>query len=157
MSFYNRDKADTISPQKYTHHPLFACYLKAKVERERLLDSQFVSTIHPTSVFQDRERSSWSPCSQSRVVSLHRRRATGWMWGQQYSGWLCCSHPEEQHDRWPHAMKNIQTLLVLPSEKCRRMAARWLASSVAVGDVLMQELVVPCIYISGENKNTSTV
>ena len=30
MYFYNRDKADTISPQKYTHHPPFCMLPKGK-------------------------------------------------------------------------------------------------------------------------------
>ena len=101
-------------------------------------ETQNLSWLYtPTSVFQEREHSLQSPSLQSRVVSLHWRKATGWMWGPQYSGWLRCSYPEEQHDCWPHATRNIQSLVALPTEECRRMVVRWLASSVAVGDDLM--------------------
>ena len=81
---------------------------------------------------QDREHSSRSPCLQNCVVSLHRRRATGWMWCQKYLGWLHCSYPEEWHDR-----KLISRICwyFLAAEECSRMAARWLA--LPVGDDLM--------------------
>ena len=157
MSFYNRDKGDTISPQKYTHQSPFCMLPRGKSGEGAFAQIFNLSWLYtPTSVFQDREHSSQSPCLQSHVVSLHRRRATGWMWCRQYSGWLRCSYPEEQHDHWPCAMRNIQSLLGTSFRKMQKNGSEMtciVSGSRRCSDVEGKELVVPCIYIfTGKQK-----
>ena len=145
-------QTNTVSPQKYAYPFLHATLRQKWMGRGVCSSIQFVSTVHLHQCLL-------LPSLKSCVVFLKKLLVECEVENIQELR-LHCSYPIH----WSCATRNM---LVLPVEECRRMVARRLALSVAVGshsesdshtktrrDDLMRtgKGLIPCVYIIRERQ-----